>query len=191
MNLKNYETMKKLLPILILSCMPVILVAQEKSHLGPISVEEQDAIVAMTAEGNGTMETIGQELGRLYGLIMAEIGKQNLQMSGPPFVHYLDYDETTGHSNYVAGIPVAKPGGDTDLVHPTFFAAMKVVQAMHTGPYEEFTTSYTEMEKYIEAHSLRVTGQAFEFYLTDAGSEPDPAKWRTLIAFPIQNEDGL
>ena len=183
--------MKKLLPILILFCTSIILVAQEKSHLGPITVEEQDALVAMSAEGSGTMETIGQEIGRLYGLIMAEIAKQNLQISGPPFVHYLDYDETTGHSNYVAGIPVARPGEDSEVVHPVFYAAMKVVQAMHTGPYEEFTTSYTEMENYIEAHSLVVTGQAFEFYLTDPGTEPDSGKWKTLITFPLHNEDGL
>jgi AraC family transcriptional regulator len=183
--------MKKLIPILFLLPVSITLMAQEKSHLGPISVEKQDAIVAMAANGAGTMETIGQELGRLYGLIMVEIGKQNLQMSGPPFVHYLDYDEATGHSNYVAGIPVAQPGEDTDVVHSVSYDGMKVVQAMHTGPYEEFVTSYAEMEKYIEAHSLKVTGQAFEFYLTDPGTQPDPNKWETLIAFPLEDGDGL
>jgi effector-binding domain-containing protein len=183
--------MKRLLQLLFLLSFSVFCLAQENSHLGPISIEKQDALVAMTARGAGTMETIGQELGRLYGLIMAEIGKQSLQMSGPPFVHYLDYDEATGHSNYVAGVPVVRAGEETDEVHPRSYKEMKVVQAMHTGPYEEFVNSYAEMETYIEENSLKVTGQAFEFYLTDPGTQPDPNKWKTLIAFPLEDEDGL
>jgi effector-binding domain-containing protein len=170
---------------------PIIAAAQENSRLGPISIETQGAMVAMTATGAGTMESLGQELGRLYSSIMAEIGKQQLQMSGPPFVHYLDYDDTSGSSNYMAGIPVVRAGEDTDVVHSVSYAGMKVVQALHTGPYEEFVNSYAEIGEYIRDNSLKVTGQAFEFYLTDPGSEPDPNNWKTLIAFPLKSEDGL
>ena len=178
--------MKKLIPILSFLSISFIVLSQEKSRLGPISIEKQDALVAMTAKGAGTMETIGQEMGRLYGLIMAEIGKQKLQMSGPPFVHYLDYDEATGHSNYVAGIPVVQAGEDTEVVHSVSYAEMKVVRALHTGPYEEFVNSYAEMEEFIKENSLEVTGEGFEFYLTDPGTEPDPKNWKTLIAFPLK-----
>lgn len=169
----------------------IVLMAQEKSHLGPISIETQGAMVAMTVAGAGTMGTIGQDLERLYGSIMTEISKQQLQMSGPPFVHYLDYDEATGHSNYMAGIPVVHSGEDSDMVHSVSYAEMKVVQALHTGPYEEFVNSYAEIGDYIMKNSLKVTGQAFEFYLTHPDSEPDPNYWKTTIAFPLQSGDGL
>ncbi len=80
------------------------------SSLGRISLTTQQPITAMVANGAGTMETIGEQLGNLYGVIMTEV----------------------------------------------------------------------------QANNLKISGDAFEFYLTDPGSEPDTAKWQTLIAFPIQ-----
>jgi effector-binding domain-containing protein len=159
---------------------------EKRSSLGPITVELQQPISAMVAKGAGTMETIGQQLGNLYGKIMTEIGRQNLQMAGAPFVHYLDFDESTGHSNYVAGFPVVKTGEKSGEVYPATFEKMEVVQAMHTGPYQEFPLSYDLMGSYIQSNSLEITGEAFEFYLTDPGQEPDDSKWQTLIAFPLQ-----
>ncbi|MEN8227498.1 MAG: GyrI-like domain-containing protein [Bacteroidota bacterium] len=163
---------------------------QSMSSLGPISIAIQQPIEAMVAEGAGTMETIGEQLGILYGKIMMEVGKQQLDVIGAPFVHYLDYDETNGHSNYVAGIPVLKTGENSGEVYSISYDEMKVVQAMHTGPYEEFTKSYDLLDQYMQSNSLDMTGEAFEFYLTDPGREPDPSRWQTLIAFPL-NKNGL
>ncbi|MCK5134477.1 MAG: SRPBCC family protein [Bacteroidales bacterium] len=159
---------------------------QTVSSLGPITIETKQAIVAMVARGSGTMETIGEDLGRLYGMIMMEVEMQQLQMAGAPFINYLDYDESTGHSNYMAGIPVAKAGVKSGEVVPIVYNEMKVLQAMHTGPYEEFTISYDKFGEYISSNGLEVTGEAFEFYLTDPTSEPDASKLQTLIAFPLK-----
>ncbi len=71
------------------------------------------------------------------------------------FVQYLDYDESTGHSN-------------------------------HTGPYEEFTTSYGKLSEYVITNGLELTGEAFEFYVTGMMQESDNSKWETLIAFPLK-----
>lgn len=158
---------------------------QTVSSLGPISIETQQAIVAMVAKGSGTMETIGQDLGRLYGMIMMEVERQQLQLAGAPFVHYLDFDEATGHSNYVAGIPVTEDGVKSGEVVPVVYNEMKVLQAMHTGPYEEMPVSYGKLDQYIKSSGLEVTGEAFEFYLTDPMSEPDATKLQTIIAFPL------
>ena len=161
---------------------------QSVSSLGPIAIETQQAFKAMVADGAGTMETIGEQLGVLYGMIMMEVGKQNLQIAGAPFVHYLDYDEATGHSNYVAGIPVLKTGDNSGQVYSRTYDEMKVVQAIHTGPYEEFTISYGLLDQYIQSNPIDLTGEAFEFYLTDPGTEPDQTKWQTIIAFPVRKD---
>ena len=156
------------------------------SYLGEIIVETRPGFHAITAKGSGTMENIGQEMERLFGMIMGEIQKQQLQMTGSPFVHYLDFDETTGHSNFVAGIQVAAAGKKAGEVLPAAFGEMKVVQAMHTGPYEEFMSSYMELDEYVKAHGLETTGEAFEFYMTDPMSVQDPYKWQTIIAYPLK-----
>jgi effector-binding domain-containing protein len=159
---------------------------QALSSLGPISVETQKPMLALVADGAGTMETIGVDLGRLYGLIYAEVEKQGLQVSGPAFVHYLDFDEATGHSNYRAGFTVDKMGSDVGEVVAVEYPEMKVVRAMHTGPYEEFTASYDKMHQYIVDNGLEISGEAFEFYVTGAQTESDNSLWETLLAFPLK-----
>ncbi len=56
------------------------------------------------------MEEMAASLGELYGLIYSEVGKQQLEINGPAFVHYLDFDEATGFSNYQPGVPVSAAG---------------------------------------------------------------------------------
>lgn len=159
---------------------------QSESSLGTIGVETQNSMFALVADGAGTMETIGEQLGELYGLIYAEVEEQGLQVGGPAFVHYLDYDEARGHSNYRAGFIVDRAGSDAGKVMAVEYPEMQVVQAMHTGPYEEFTTSYDALDKYIKANGLGITGEAFEFYVTGMMTESDNSLWETLIAFPLK-----
>jgi effector-binding domain-containing protein/uncharacterized protein YndB with AHSA1/START domain len=159
----------------------------EKSNaLGAITVQALPAMLTLVADGAGTMETIGEQLGELYGLLFAEAGKQQLEISGSPFVHYLDYDESTGFSNYRAGLVVSKMGVDAGQVKAVSYPEMQVVQALHTGPYEEFTNSYDQIGAYLGANDIEASGEAFEFYLTGMQTESDPALWETLIAFPLK-----
>jgi AraC family transcriptional regulator len=63
---------------------------------------------------------------------------------------------------------------------------MDVIQAIHTGPYEELQTSYGKLMEYIALNQLKVTGEAFEFYFTEPSQEPDITRWQTMIAFPLK-----
>ncbi len=159
---------------------------KKSSVLGPITVESMPAMFTLVADGAGTMETIGEQLGELYGLLFTEAGKQQLEVVGAAFVHYLDYDESTGHSNYLAGIQVAKMGLDAAKVKAVAYPELVAVRAIHTGPYEEFTSSYEQLGAYIETNEIQASGEAFEFYQVGMQTESDPALWQTLIAFPLK-----
>lgn len=159
---------------------------QAKSTLGPITVETQTSMFAMVAAGAGTMETMAQQLGDLYGLIYAEVEKQGLQVAGPAFIHYLDFDESTNFSNYLAGFMVDRGGTDSGEVKLAEYPEMQVVQAMHTGPYEELKNSYEKMDQYILSEGLEMSGEAFEFYVTGMMTEADNSKWETRIALPLK-----
>lgn len=156
------------------------------SCLGAIGVELQAGFLAMVTEGAGTMEEMSADLGELYGLVYGEVGKQQLEMDGPAFVHYLDYDDDTGFSNYLPGVPVKVVGKKAAGVRPVAYPEMNVVRAVHTGPYEKFMESYETLGAYIEANGFEITGSAFEFYMVNANTEPDQNKWQTLIAFPLK-----
>jgi len=155
------------------------------SSLGPIAVTTQNSMFALVADGAGTMESISEQLAELYGLIYAAVEEQGLQVAGPAFVHYLDYDESTGYSNYRAGFVVNRAGMDDGGIMVVEYPEMQVLQAMHTGPYEDFTASYDKLDTYITTHGLKISGEAFEFYVTGMMTESDPGKWETLIAFPL------
>lgn len=158
---------------------------EKKRALGAIAVEAMPAMLTLVTDGAGTMETIGAQLGELYGLLFAEAGKQQLEIVGAPFVHYLDYDEATGFSNYRAGVVVNIAGKDAGKVKAVSYPEMQAVQALHTGPYEEFTSSYDQIGAFIEENEIGVSGEALEFYMTGMESESDPSLWETLIVFPL------
>jgi len=171
-----------------LSSLKVYLEAMPKtlSSLGPITIESQASIIAMVVDGAGTVGSFGEQLGLHFASVYEEIENQQLQLSGSAFVHYLDYDETTGVSNYRAGFQVAKAGKSSGKVEFVKYPELKALQAMHTGPYEEFAISYGLIDTYIKENGLEVTGQAFEFYVKGMMAESDPSRWQTLISFPLK-----
>ena len=77
-------------------------------------------------------------------------------------------------------------GKDAGQVKAVAYPEVQVVQALHTGPYEEFTSSYDQLGAYIEANEIQTSGRAFEFYQVGMMAESDPALWQTLIAFPLK-----
>jgi effector-binding domain-containing protein/uncharacterized protein YndB with AHSA1/START domain len=156
------------------------------STLGPITLEQQPAMFSLVIDGAGFMETIGEQLGELYGTLYAEAARQQLEVTGAPFVDYQDFDESTGFSNYRAGVAVDKMGSDAGTVRAVSYPEMRVVHALHTGPYDDFSVSYDELDTYIRTNSLNMAGNVFEFYLVGMMTEPDPSKWETLIAFPLK-----
>ena len=177
---KSFNTGLEQLKVLMESNPPQI------SCMGTISVEVQAAFNAMVTEGAGTMAEIGSALGELYGMVYGEVGKQQLEMAGSAFVHYLDHDEATGFSNYQPGVPVKVAGKKAGKVRPVAYPEMKVVRAVHTVPYEKFIESYEALGAYIASNGLEIEGSAFEYYIVNAQSEPDPKNWQTIIAFPLK-----
>jgi hypothetical protein len=156
------------------------------SYLGPITVEPMAGFEALVARGAGTMEEMGGMLGNLYGTIFAEASKQQLEVSGAAFVHYLDYDEATDFSNFLAGIPVNKAGMSSGDVMAKSYPEVLAIQALHSGPYEKFAESYAELESYIYEINLDVTGEGLEIYKVGMNDDPDPANWQTQLIFPLK-----
>ena len=159
---------------------------RKSSGLGDITVAELPPMTALVIEGGGTMESIGEQMGEMYQKLYTEAAEQKLEINGPPFALYLDYDESTGYSNFLVGVSVKSPGVDAGDVKARSYPGMSAVQAVHRGPYEEFEDSYEQLENYIVTNQVEVKGEVFEFYQVGMMTESDPTKWETLIAFPLR-----
>jgi hypothetical protein len=156
------------------------------SPLGPITTGIQQPFFGLAIKRTVKMENLSEQFEGIFGRVMQEVEKQQLQITGPGFARYADYDEATGMISFMAGFMVGSPGRQSGEVLPVSFNEMRVVQAVHTGPYEDFTVSYGLLEEYIEENGLDTTGESFEFYTVCMPQEPDPAKWQTLITYPLK-----
>jgi effector-binding domain-containing protein len=156
------------------------------STLGEIQRGKMAPMFTLVIPGKGTMGEMSAQMSDLYEKLMTEMGIQGLQITGAPFCQYLSFDQLSGESEYLAGIHVSRKGKDAGNIKAVSYPGMEVIQAIHTGPYDELQLSYSKLMEYIAVNQLKITGENFEFYFTDPSQEPDVTRWQTLIAFPLR-----
>lgn len=156
------------------------------SKLSQIGAGSVGPMFALVAAASGTMDQFSEQMSELFPALAAAVEEQGLQMAGAPFSHYLTFDEETGVADYLCGIPVGSPGKNAGDIMAKTYREIPVIQAMHTGPYEEFADTYYAIMEYCESNGIELTLEAMEFYLTDPLTEPNTTKWQTLIAMPVK-----
>lgn len=122
---------------------------------------------------------------RAYSLVMSAAEQQHVQLAGPPFALYRGMP--TDVVDVEAGFPVAAPfpgGGDGGVTAGTLPAG-QAFEAMHVGPYETLPETYGAIMGKMQADGLTPGNAMWEYYLSDPAAEPDPAKWKTLIVWPV------
>jgi effector-binding domain-containing protein len=129
---------------------------------------------------------ISQQLAILLPEVANYIAARRGKMIAPPFTRYHGFAD--GTIDLEAGIPVAEPiaiEGDT-RVRASSLPKGRAATTWHVGPYHELTKTHARLEKWMKEQQLEVAGPQFEIYWTDPGIEPDPAKWRTQIYWPVK-----
>jgi len=64
--------------------------------------------------------------------------------------------------------------------------AGRMATPWHIGPYTTLTDSWMALDAYIKEHQLQPNKVMWELYTTDPATEPDPAKQRTLLVWPVE-----
>lgn len=113
----------------------------------------------------------------------AVLQAQGVQPVGAPFGKY--YGQPAAMVDVEAGFPVATVITPSGRVIPGSLPAGRVVETFHVGPYDTMESTYSEIEDYFAEEKLHPGSVMWESYLTDPGTEPDPAKWRTEICWPV------
>lgn len=106
-----------------------------------------------------------------------------LTMAGPPFVRYVDVGP--GLWTIEGGIPLVEPAQGQGEITAGALPGGPVATAVHVGPYDTLGHTHAAIERWIEDNGHRPGGAPWEVYLTDPGEEPDPAKWRTRVVWPL------
>ena len=124
---------------------------------------------------------------RAFSETMRVLGAQGVQPSGPPFGKYYGMPGET--VDVEAGFPVDRPVTGSGDVVPGSLPGGRVVEAVHVGPYDTMQQTYAVIERFFAAEGWTPGDVMWESYLSDPGTEPDPAAWRTLISWPVAGGD--
>lgn len=70
-------------------------------------------------------------------------------------------------------------------VHRLELPAVELAATVHAGPHDDIDVTYGQLATWVEAHTLTVAGPVQETYAVGPRDNPDPASWRTEIAWPV------
>lgn len=114
---------------------------------------------------------------------MSALDEQGVAPIGPPFGKY--YGSPGATVDVEAGFPVAAPIDRAGEVAPGSLPRGRVLEAEHLGPYDELQRTYAVLQQRFVDDGLIPGDVMWESYLSDPGTDPDPAHWRTLVSWPV------
>ena len=126
---------------------------------------------------------MGKTLATLFSEVMTHLNMVGAPTVGAPFTRYHSFG---AEIDIEAGIPIEKPVKDGGRVKSGKLPGGKVVSTWHIGPYHRLTQTYNKVQSWMKANKLEANGGSWEFYWTDPGLEPDSAKWRTQVLWPVK-----
>jgi effector-binding domain-containing protein len=129
------------------------------------------------------MTELTEFFSRAFGETMTVLQAQGVHPVGAPFGKYYGHPAET--VDVEAGFPVANAITASGSVVPGTLPGRMLVEAIHVGRYDTMERTYSEIEDYFAKEHLEPGPVMWESYLTDPEAEPDAAKWRTEICWPV------
>ena len=125
---------------------------------------------------------LGARLAELLPALGGDMRSVGVGQAGAPFVRYREMADPL---TIEAGVPIAAP---VDLPAPAQTGELpsgRRAVCVHVGPYDALPQSWERLTAWLDEQGEKAAGAGWESYLTDPGSEPDPAKWVTEISIPL------
>ena len=126
---------------------------------------------------------IGPALGEAYGAIWPYVQRVGVEPAGPPYARYLSVKPE--HAVFEAGVPVSRAVPGEGEISAGELPGGDVAVTTHIGPFDQMQPAYEAIGAWMREHGRADGGPPWEVYMTDPAEEPDPAKWRTDIVWPL------
>lgn len=146
-----------------------------------VTIEPQQAAAV---RGELPVDQLPTLFDRAFHLVLEVVQAQGLDVTGPPFGFYPRMPGET--VEVAAGFPVSGPIVPTGEVTALVLPGGRAATAIHVGSYDGLAQTYHELTAWLQSHGLEGGTQMWESYLSDPATEPDPAKWRTQITWPLR-----
>jgi effector-binding domain-containing protein len=130
-----------------------------------------------------TVAELPATLGQAFDEAVAAITAAGAEFAGPPYARYRSFDPTGLEAE--VGFPVAGPFTASGRVERSELPGGRVARTTHIGSYEGIGGTWERVTAWLQEQGLEMREPGWESYLTDPGTDPDPATWRTELTFPI------
>lgn len=162
----------------------------EKNPYGNIiiTVEETKAVPILYISDSTSTEPdkIAATIGKAYQEIGEFMGKNKIEMAGPPIAitRFFDFKRYS----FDAAMPIVQQNVKTDgrIKLGTTYAG-KAVKGIYVGSYDQASSAYYAIEKFIKDHDLLINGNSWEVYMND----PANTKQEDLVThiyYPVKDK---
>lgn len=127
---------------------------------------------------------IGPILGEILPEVFVYLDRNGIRPVGPPFTRYHGYTEE--NVDLEGGFPVAKPQPGAGRIESGELPGGTVARTIHLGAYEKLPEAHDALHRWIKEAGKEPVGPQWECYVTDPGKEPDPAKRKTELLWPVK-----
>lgn len=132
-----------------------------------------------------SIDEISEHYAKNLPKIGADLGAKGIEMAGMPCGLFYSFDEEKQETEVAQAIPVKEKvtlGEYAGIELP----AGKALLIEYYGDYENLVAAHEAMDKYVEENGIKTGMPVIEEYVTDPGTEPDPAKWLTKVYYPVE-----
>jgi effector-binding domain-containing protein len=104
--------------------------------------------------------------------------------AGPPFARFFDYNED--EADFEAGFTLPEPVPGEGRIGAGELPGGRAAVTTYVGPYEALQEAHEEIGAWVLANEHDPAGPVWEVYVTGPLDEPDAAKWRTELVWPLR-----
>lgn len=152
-----------------------------------IEIKEIKPHLTAAVDYTTSMDKMSEAMGGVFGEVMGAMGSSGVKPDGMPFSMYPKMEPaSTGEWEVISGFPVDQPIAEQGRVKTIELPGGTVAVATHMGPYDTLEQTYKAKGKELPKLGYETAGPMWESYFTDPMKEPDPAKWRTDIYWPVR-----
>lgn len=145
-----------------------------------IDLRPQKAAVVKAQVG---FDELPDFFGEAFHATMSTIERQGLEAMGPPFAYFPATPTTVVHLE--AGFPASDAVDPDGTVEAFELPGGTAVMTTHFGSYDDMEETYERMRTWMVDHGYEPSPAMWEVYLSGPDDEPDPARWRTRIVWPV------
>ena len=147
------------------------------NQIPEIAVAIKKVAISMDDIANVTTEGLGK--------VFAFLAEQGVQISGAPYLAYMNGSADFSQFDVEMGIPVAQEIAVSGEFYMSKNCEGKAVCAMHKGAYKDIEVAYVALMEYLAKNGFESTGIYYDYYINDPANTPE-SELLTKVVFPVK-----